>query len=91
MSVTYVGDTSDDNLYPGRTGGDDWIATKSDDGRIIVLDDESVWIVAPSDQSTSGPWVDATSINVNEGSGGSYELVDTDDQEIVEANYIGQE
>ncbi len=91
VSVTQVGDTSDHNVYPGPTGGSDLIQAKSDDGSLLVLDDGSIWFVSPGDQATSGPWVDQTSITVNEGSGGSYELVDTDDQEIVEANYIGRE
>lgn len=90
VSLTEVGNTSDVNAYPG-TGGDSSIAAKSDDGSIIVLDDSSIWFVAPSDQPTSGLWLDLTSIVVNEAPDGSYELVDTDDQEIVEANNIGQE
>jgi hypothetical protein len=86
--VSYVGATSDGNAY---AGGGSSITAKSDDGSVIVLDDGSIWFVDPADQATSGPWVDATSITVSQSSDGSYELVDTDDQERVAANYIGQE
>jgi hypothetical protein len=88
-SVTLVGDVTDDNT-PSSTG-DHTIQTKSDDGSIIVLDDGSIWIVDVADRANTSVWVDATSIVVNDRSGGDYELVDTDDQEIAGANYIGQE
>jgi hypothetical protein len=88
VSVTLVGDISDTNSYPST--GAHSIQAKTDDGSIMVLDDGSIWAVGP-DQATTAPWVDGTSITVNDGSGASYDLVDTDDQEIAEANYIGQE
>ena len=53
--------------------------------------DGSIWIVDATDRATSGPWVDAPSITIIDGSAGSYDLVDTDDRESVTANYIGQE
>jgi hypothetical protein len=88
VSVTYVGDSSDSATYAG-TGQS--IAAKSDDGSIIVLDDNSIWIVASYDRSTSAYWTDADSITVND-SGATDQLVDTDSQgETVDANYIGQE
>jgi hypothetical protein len=87
VSVTYVDDSSAAHAYAGVGSS---ISAKSDDGSIIVLDDGSIWIVAPYDRSTSGPWVDGTSITVND-SGATDQLVDTDDQETVDANYIGQE
>jgi hypothetical protein len=85
--VTYVDDSTAANAYAGSGQS---ITAKSDDGSIIVLDDDSIWIVASYDQSTSASWVDGTSITVND-SGGTDQLVDTDDQETVHANYIGQE
>lgn len=84
VSVTYVDDATARNSYPG--GGDASIEAKSDDGSIIVLDDGSIWIVAPYDRPTSAIWLDVTSITVNDSGD---QLVDTDDQETVDANYIG--
>jgi hypothetical protein len=91
VSAKHVGAITDANPYPGT--GDHTQETNSDDGKIIVLDDGSIWAVPDaSDQTTASIWTDATSITVNEESGGSgYELVNTDDHEIVHANYMGDE
>jgi hypothetical protein len=87
LDVSRVGDTSESNPYPGT--GDHSLDTKSSDGAIVVLEDGSVWSVDSADQANTSTWNGATSITVNEGSGNSYDLVDTDDQEVVAANYIG--
>jgi hypothetical protein len=88
VSVSYVGDTSDDSLYSGAGQSQD---TSSDDGSLLVLDDGSVWAVTdPSDQGTASQWQDGASIIVNDSSPG-YLLVNTDDDETVHANYIGDE
>jgi hypothetical protein len=84
-SVTYVGDTTDANVYSGVGQS---IAAIASDGSIIVLDDGSIWIVASYDQPTSAVWLDGTSITV---SSSGDQLIDTDDQETVDAKYIGQE
>jgi hypothetical protein len=70
--------------------GDHALRDKSDDGSILLLDDGSVWVVAQADRVNTGLWLAPSSITVNEGSGAPYELVNTDDQETAEANYIGQ-
>jgi hypothetical protein len=58
---------------------------------IIVLNDGSVWSVESGDQSKASVWPDASSITVNqnEGSGNSYQLVNTDEHESVNTRYIG--
>lgn len=90
VSVTSVGSTSDANSYADT--GDHTQSTNSSDGSIIVLEDGSIWIVAPADQPTTANWTDSASITVNEDSTGpGYELVNTDTQETAGANYIGQE
>jgi hypothetical protein len=58
---------------------------------IIVLEDGSIWEVDAGDQATAAAWTDATSITVNESEGSGYELVNTDDHELIHANYIGDE
>jgi hypothetical protein len=87
FDVSHVGDTADSNAYAGT--GDHSQDTNTSDGAIIVLDDGSVWSVEPGDQSTASTWTDAAAITVNEASGTSYELVNTDEHETVTANYIG--
>jgi hypothetical protein len=90
VTVTNIGTSSDANPYPKT--GDHSQQTSSDDGSIVVLDDGSVWEVNASDQATTGAWPDSSSITVNAmPSGTSYELVNTDDQSSVQANYIGNE
>jgi hypothetical protein len=89
VSAKRVGNTSDTNSYPNT--GDHTQQTNSSDGSIIVLEDGSIWAVDAGDQATAAPWTDATSITVNETEGSRYELVNTDEHEIVHANYIGDE
>jgi hypothetical protein len=56
-----------------------------------VLEDRSIWIVAAVDRATTSISLDGTSITVNDGlSAPAYDLVNTDDHEIAEANYVGQ-
>jgi hypothetical protein len=91
VAVTYVGDTSDTNSYAG-TGASHSLSTNSSDGSIVVLDDGSIWAVAPGDQATSSVWIDPSSITVNESSQSPpYELVNSDSEDSVTANYIGTE
>jgi hypothetical protein len=91
VSVTYVGESSDANSYADM--GDHTQQTNSSDGSIVVLDDGCIWSVADADQATTSNWTDGDSITVNDSSDGSSssELVNTDTQEIAEANYVGQE
>jgi hypothetical protein len=90
VTVTSVGNSSDTNVYPNT--GDHTQTTNSSDGSIIVLEDGSIWIVAPTDQATTSLWLDTASITVNDGSSTpAYDLVNTDNQETATANYIGQE
>jgi hypothetical protein len=85
-SVTYVGDENGDYSY--SAGGDQSQHTNSSDGSIEVLDDGSIWIVDAADRSTTATWTDGDSVTVTEGQGG-YELVNTNSQETVAANYVG--
>jgi hypothetical protein len=90
VTVTSVGKSSDANPYSGT--GDHTQDTNSSDGSVIVLEDGSIWEVSASDQPTAAIWNDDSSITVNEtSSGSSYELVNTDDQATVQANYLGNE
>ena len=88
VAVTSAGHSSDTNIYPNI--GDHTLSVRSDDGKILILEDGSIWIVAPPGDVTDITWLAPSSITVNEGSAGPpYELVNTDDQSSVLANYIG--
>jgi hypothetical protein len=65
----------------------------ADSGGVIVLDDESVWGVAPLDRVDSGIWLETTDIMVrktNEDPNYPYLLINTDDHETVHAKYMGK-
>jgi hypothetical protein len=90
VTAKQVGKTSDANPYPNT--GDHTQDTNDSNGSIVVLDDGSIWAVESGDQSMAESWNDGASITVNEESaGGGYKLVNTDEHEIVHANYIGDE
>lgn len=80
-SLVYVG---------GSTGH--WIESVSDDGRIIVLEDQSVWEVHPFDQVISALWLPVSDIVVVESNDPiySYRLINKDDRETVLARLIAQ-
>lgn len=87
LEVSHLGATSDSNSYADT--GEHTQDTISTSGAILVLEDGSVWSVDSADQATASTWTDAASITVKEGSGTSYELVNTDEHEVVTANYVG--
>ncbi len=90
VSVTKVGDSAEANPYANT--GEHALETSSADGSVVVLDDGSIWEVSAADQSTAARWTHASFITVNEGSSTpGYALVNTDNNSVIEANYIGAE
>jgi endonuclease YncB( thermonuclease family) len=92
--VTEAGQADDSsNTSYTDTGAQHSQDTSSDDGSIVVLDDGSIWSIASADQATTAAWADGDSIVVNDSSSGvgSYQLVNTDTQEAVDASYVGDE
>jgi len=85
---------------PGLTQGkvyygvdsDHWIQKVIDSGKIILLEDGSIWEVSPLDVITSILWLPVSNIYVveSENSLYPYKLINTDDGESVEAKYLGQ-
>jgi len=57
-----------------------WIKSVSSDGEIVVLEDDSVWQVNSIDAIESALWLPMTNIVACDD-----KLIDTDDDEIVEA------
>lgn len=79
-----------DKVYAGL-GGDHWIQKVIDSGKLILLEDGSLWEVSPIDVITSMLWLPVSEITVIENDGlFPYKLTNTDDGESVEAKYIGQ-
>lgn len=75
--------------YPG-IGAGHWIQNVSGGGKIIILEDGSVWEVSPIDIINSAIWLPVSNIVVVEDSGPyPYKLINTDDGETVNAKYLG--
>ncbi len=76
-------------LY-GITGSGHWIEDNHD-GEIIILEDGSIWGISPLDQIDSMLWLPVTDITVLDNSNllYPYKLVNTEDDEIVEARLLG--
>jgi len=76
--------------YPG-VGSGHWIQAVSAGGKIITLEDGSLWEVSPIDVIYSAIWLPISNIVVVEDSGPHpYKLINTDDGESVNAKYLGQ-
>jgi hypothetical protein len=67
-----------------------WIEAVMDDGNLIKLEDGSIWKVSPVDVTDSALWLQTTSITVidSDDSDYPYKLVNTDDNEAVDAQLI---
>lgn len=90
QQVTWSKPMSISSSHSYVTGDGHWIQDNAD-GRIISLEDGSVWEVSAIDQVDSMLWLPVTNINVADNpSGGSYPylLVNTDDGEKVEARLV---
>jgi hypothetical protein len=60
-----------------------WIQKVLDDGRLIRLEDGSLWLVDPSDRITAALWLPVTDVIVCDG-----RIISEDDNEAVEARRI---
>jgi len=82
-------DQSGDVYYD--TGSGHWIDDVSDDGSVITLEDGSHWLISPLDQVDTQIWLAVDEITVVDGDDPSYpyKLVNTDEGETAEAQFIG--
>lgn len=72
-------------------GGGHWVKQVIDSGRMLLLEDGSLWDIAALDRIDTVLWLPMTEITVLENPTGllPYKLVNTDDGEVAEARYIG--
>jgi hypothetical protein len=79
--------------YP-NTGEKQSIDTNAD-GKILILDDGSIWLVESTDRIDSSLWLGADDVMVTETKGGfagyRYNIINLDEKEKVLAKYLGQE
>jgi len=73
-------------------GGGHWIESVMDDGSLIKLEDDSLWQISPFDTIDSQLWLAVSDITVIDGDDPfyPYKLVNTDDNEVVNARLISQ-
>lgn len=69
-----------------------WLRDKRDDGGIVILDDESMWEIEPSDRFTTVRWLRISTITVEQTRKEAYAylLMNTMEGETARANYLGQ-
>ena len=75
--------------YAG-VGSGHWIQSVSTGGKIIKLEDGSLWEISPIDTIYTGIWLPISNITVIiDGGPYPYKLINTDDGESVNAKYLG--
>lgn len=74
-----------------RAHEEHWLRDKQEEGRIVLLEDESVWEVHPSDRLVTARWLRISTITVNhtQKEGYPYQLTNTTEGESARANYLG--
>lgn len=73
------------------TGDGHWIGEVKDGGKIVVLEDGSRWGIHPINIVETCIWLPVSDITVEDGDDPSYpyKLINTDDDEAVDAKYLG--
>jgi hypothetical protein len=70
-----------------------WLRDKQDEGRILVLEDESVWEVRPSDCLITARWLRGSTITVSQiqKEADACLLTNRTENEFARANYLRQD
>jgi len=78
-------------FYP-RIREEHWLRDKFDEGRIVLLEDESMWEIHPADRLTAARWLRISTIAVEhtQEEGYPYRLTNSTEGETVRANYLGE-
>lgn len=73
-----------------RTHEEHWLSDKLDDGRIVILEDESAWEVHPSDRQKTNRWLRISTILVKHTEKESYPFIlsNTTEGQDARANYL---
>jgi hypothetical protein len=75
-----------------RTRSEHWLRDKQDDGKSLILEDESSWEIDPSDQSVTARWLRGSTIIVEFTEKGEYPylLRNCTESEGARANFLGE-
>ena len=74
-----------------KTRQEHWLRDKQEDGDVVILEDESLWEVQPSDRVITARWLRMSTIIVEhtQKDGYPYLLKNTTEGETARANYLG--
>jgi len=79
-------------VFYTRTRQEHWLCDKHEDGVVLLLEDESMWEIHPSDRLNVVRWLRMSTIIIVEHSqkeGYRYLLTNTTEKETAHANYLG--
>lgn len=78
--------------FYSRIREEHWLRDRLEHGRIVVLEDESMWEVHPSDRQTTERWLRISTITVKhtQQEGYPYLLSNSTEGEDARANYLGE-
>ena len=77
-----------------RAHEEHWLRDKEEEGRVVLLDDDSVWEIHPSDRPVAARWLRISTITVKsmqkQKEDYLYLLTNTTEGEAARANYLGK-
>ena len=82
---------ADSTAYPDP-GGAHWIREINGEGKLIELEDRSLWVVSSPDNQALAPWIPTSDVTVkheNEIDPDRYELTNADTHQSLDAHYVG--
>jgi hypothetical protein len=76
--------------FYNRTHEEHWLRNKLEDGRLVILEDNSIWEVHPSDRQITKRWLRISTITVKNTEKGShpYVLSNRTEGEDARADYL---
>jgi len=78
--------------YPDP-GGEHWIREIDGEGKLIELEDRSLWVVSSPDTQALAPWIPASVVTVqpeDQKDPDRYQLTNTDTHQSIDAHYVGR-
>ena len=81
----------DSAAYPDP-GGEHWVREIDGEGKLIELEDRSLWVVSLPDTQAFAPWIPTSDVTVqpeNQKDPDRYQLTNTDTHQSIDAHYVG--
>jgi hypothetical protein len=78
--------------FYSRDREEHWLRDKQEEGRIVVLDDDSVWEIHPADRLATARWlrISTISLKATQKEDYPYLLTNTTEAEAARAAYLGK-